>query len=374
MSGPVALEVPYGQDRQTGQWLSPVRLAWGLAPRQRATPELLQRLCFTAAATCSYQRAAEVVACWRGQLADDSTIHRHVQEAGELAREQEALRERALAVPARRRQLAAQGARRAGPGEFSLVIMVDGWMSRDRGAQWGLKPSDAKGERACWREVKTGIVFRVQDRAQSASGRPMVIEKAVVAHQGEWPGLAGKLQAEALRRGAAAAREVFVVADGGVWIWNLAAERFGTATQVLDFYHASQHLWAVAGALHGEGTQAARDWVGPLLHQLRHGGEAGVLESLEALEAMLGELGEEQRQAVERERRYFAGHAERLHYAAVQKRGCPVGSGAMESTCAQLQGRFKRTGQFWTTQGKARLMSLALARHNGDWGGLWEQR
>jgi len=81
-TGEVTIEVPYGQDRETGQWVSPVRVAWGLESHQRVTPELQQRLCLTAAATYSYERAAEVIACWGGPLADDSTIHRHVQRAG----------------------------------------------------------------------------------------------------------------------------------------------------------------------------------------------------------------------------------------------------------------------------------------------------
>ena len=369
-AGPVVLDVPYVQRREHGQWLSPVRELWELEGNHPLTPELEERLSLTATLATSYQAAAELAGCWGSPVADDSTIWHHVQAAGERALLQEQERERAAQVPALREQATRAAARDNGE-DFSLLVMLDGWMARERGAQWGLKPSDAMGERACWREQKTAIIMRTEHRAQTQSGRAMVVEKAVVWHQGEWDGLARKLHAEMLRRGSASARETFVVADGGVWIWNLVAERLGTATQVLDFYHASQHLWAVAKALHGEDDERASQWAKPLLHQLRHGGEAGVLKSLEDLGEMLGELGEERRHAVDRERRYFAGHAERLHYAAVQEQGCPVGSGAMESTCAQLQGRFKRTGQFWTTQGKARLMSLELARRNGDWAQLW---
>jgi hypothetical protein len=78
----------------------------------------------------------------------------------------------------------------------------------------------------------------------------------------ETRGSGGRVQAEARRRGLGQAPRVYVVADGGVWIWNLVTDRFAAATGVLDFYHASQHLWAVAHSLHPENAAAAQAWVG----------------------------------------------------------------------------------------------------------------
>lgn len=373
-AGEVTIEVPYGQDRETGEWVSPVRVAWGLESHQRLTPELHQRLCLTAAATFSYEATARVAACWGGPLADDSTIHRHVQRAGMRAREEEKRRERAAQIPVLREETIREAGEENPSRGFSLLIMMDGWMARERGPEWGRKPSEKEGDRVRWREMKTAIVLRVEDRARTASGRPVVVEKAIVAHQGEWDGLSKKLYAEALRRGLKQAKEVFIVADGGIWIWNLAKERFPHATGVLDFYHASQHLWAAAHALHEDDREKAKKWVEPLLHKLRHGKEEVVLKRLEELERVLPSLGDERRELLERTVAYFDDHREHLHYAAVEKRGCPVGSGAMESTCSQLQGRLKRTGQFWTEEGKANLLSLELARRNDDWLDVWKQQ
>jgi len=67
------------------------------------------------------------------------------------------------------------------------------------------------------------------------------------------------------------------------------------ATGVLDFWHASQHMWALAGALFGEGTKEARAWVEPLLHQLRHGGDAGALATLVDLSDLMHDLDEGRR-------------------------------------------------------------------------------
>ena len=220
----------------------------------------------TATLTGSYEAAARVADKW-GSPADDTTIHAHAQRAGARAEALAAARvERAL-EPATRAEVVAQAKARTKAEAFSLVIEMDGWMVRERGGQWGLKPPDQQGERVAWHEMKTAIVFRLGQRARTQSGRPVILEKTYVAWRGEPDEFGRRLYAEALRRGLCQAQKVYVVADGGVWIWNIVADRFGEATGVLDFYHASQHLWAVARALHADEEQARR-WVRPLLHQL----------------------------------------------------------------------------------------------------------
>ena len=151
-----------------------------------------------------------------------------------------------------------------------------------------------------------------------------------------------------LRRGLARAQEVYRVMDGAVWLWCLRQDRCGDTTPVLDFHHASQHLWALAHHLHGEKTEEqqaqARAWVEPLLPQLRHGKENRVIRQLEEL---LGSRKGRQKQ-IRTEVNYFQTHRDHIHYKAVEERGGPIGSGAVETLCSQLQDRFKRTGQFWT--------------------------
>jgi len=377
-AGEVTVEVPYCQNRETGEWSSPFRETCGLEPRQTTTPELERRLCLTATATFSYEHAARVCALWGSPIADDSTIQRHVQAAGLRAEATEQRRVRESNIPALREKMIEETKARLAkecPGGFSLLIMLDGWMARERGSEWGKKPAETAGDRVSWREMKTAIILRTDQRAENQTGRREVLEKAIVAHQGEWDVLAEKLHAEALRRGLEQAREVFVVADGGIWIWNLKECKFGRATGVLDFYHAMEHLYACARALFGENQKDEIErFVAPLRHQLRHGGEAGFLRILGDLKELMVGLDDGRREEVERQQRYFTEHADHLNYQAVESRGCPVGSGAMESTCAQLQGRLKRPGQFWTEQGKRRLLAIELADRNGDSNELWFYR
>jgi hypothetical protein len=362
--GKVSLRVLYGQDPVAGVWLCPLRQVWGLQANQTMSPALEEKVCFTVTMTPSFEKGAAVAAKW-GSPVDDATIHRHVAQAGERAENQAEER------VARRAEVVAEAKAEAPGQEFSLVLMLDGWMIRERGDQWGLKPPEIKAERVSWREMKSAIVFRLDQRAQTQSGRPMILEKFYVAHRGDPEELGRRLYAEALRRGLHQAAKVYVVADGGVWIWNLVADRFSQAVGVLDFYHASGHLWAVAHALFGEQGPEARQWVEPLLHQLAHGGEAGVLRTLDDLLGLCRQLEEERQKTIEREVAYFQSHREHLHYQAMEKAGCPKGSGAMESTCSQYQDRFKRTGQFWTRAGEHHLLALELARRNQDWDEIW---
>ncbi len=116
---------------------------------------------------------------------------------------------------------------------------------------------------------------------------------------------------------------------------------------------------------------AKRAWIDPLPHQLKHGGEAGVLETLGGPSTLCPERGKTASQSLEREVSYFNDHRDRLHYQRIQLLGCAIGSGAMESTCSQWQGRFKRTGQFWALPGGRHLLALKLARRELGWERIW---
>ena len=90
-------------------------------------------------------------------------------------------------------------------------------------------------------------------------------------------------------------------------------------------------------------------------------------ETLRNLGGVLTEL-------VQREIHYFQNHQEHLHYQDNAAKGFPVGSGAVESGCSQFQDRFKRTGQFWNSASLGRLQALKVARNNGDWDQLCDQK
>ncbi len=368
-AGTITLRVHYGCHPQTGKWQHPVRLLWGLKPRQRLSPHLQDRVSYTAAETDSYERAAKMATKWGTPLVA-ATIHKHAQIMGQEAALQAKAREEQLMHPATQAQAIAPPPN--GLAVFCLVVMMDGFMARQRGVDWGLKPPETKGARVAYHEGKAAPISRVDQLAHKESGRGQILQKFwVVAPTQSLPEEFGRaVQAEALRRGMGKAQYVFVLADGAVWIWHIIQERFLACLKGLDFYHASTHLWAIAHELFPE-EAAAQAWVEPLLHQLKHGQEADVLNTLEALPAQRQAANLSLSDLLRREIAYFQTHREHLHYQELAAKGSPIGTGAMESTCGQLQTRVKRTGQFWLSPGLANMLALKAALQNDDWSALW---
>ena len=87
------------------------------------------------------------------------------------------------------------------------------------------------------------------------------MSRGTVMTRGGIDALKQQLWAEAMRHGLGQAKEVLIIADGALWIWKLAADRFAGARQRLDPWHALEHLWAVAHALHSEDEAAAAAWI-----------------------------------------------------------------------------------------------------------------
>jgi len=366
--GPVTIRRTRGWCARCQQWRFPADVALRLDATSTASPAVQE----AAALLVAQMPAAEAAAILERLTAircDPSTLAREARRQGERGH---AHREAMNAVFNDWDSLvaAAQRAATEVPAiPFTLVIEIDAWNIRERDG-WGQTAAltHAGQPPSRWHWVYGATVFRLDQRGQTAGGRPLISERAYVMTRGGVDTLRTLLWAEAMRRGLAQAAHVLVVADGAVWIWNLVADRFGEAHQLLDYYHASQHLWVVAAALHGEGTREARQWVEPLLKQLRGGQAAKVIRRLEQLEWRCGSAAAE---TVGRERRYFENHRQRLDYATAAAQHWPLGSGAMESSCRQYQCRFKRPGQFWSAAGDEALLVLQEYWRNGRWAQLF---
>lgn len=342
----------YGVDPGTGKWGCPVREYWGLRDYQEMSPGLEDQLAFTVTATGSYEQAAALAEKW-GCPTDDWTLQRLTHRLGQKAEEQTQARLETLPEEMVPQRAASEVA----------IFMLDGWQGRFRGRGWGKKRT--KKKRVEWHELKIGVFYLKEQAGKTDSGRGMLSEKVVVSWQGDGVEVGRRLQWEAQRRGLGRAKSILVVADGAAWIWNVAADRWAEAKELLDFYHASEHVWMLGRALFGE--EKARAWVEKRLHELRHGQEERFLKELANLDVPEGERGE----SVVEQQNYFRKQSKRLAYKEVFKRGWPIGSGAVESACSGQQGRFKQRGQFWTKEGFCDLSALKQARENGHWDELW---
>ena len=248
---------------------------------------------------------------------------------------------------------------------------MDAWNIRERNEeQWGKTEELRKQgqEPEWWHWTYGGTCFRLSQRVKTKGGRSLILSRGTVMTRGGTDALKQQLWAEAMRHGLGQATEVLAIADGAVWIWNIVGDRFSQARQRLDPWHALEHLWAVAHALHPEDEAGAAAWIKPLKEKLLAGDGVEVIDKLDCL---LTKLRGAQRKAVQAERKYLENNRDRLDYKGAKERGEPLGSGAMESTCKQYERRFHCPGQFWTKEGDEGLMCLETFWRNGRWSCLF---
>ena len=357
--GLVTIRRSRGWCKRCKAWRFPADYALGLEDTGSASPSV-QEMAALVASKMPVAEASAVLEHLTGVKLPWATLDREARRQGKRAERKRKELDQQMGL--------GQGAEQCvslEPKPFTLVIEIDAWNIRERDA-WGQSQAQrARGvEPARWHWVYGGTCFRLEERRQTDTGRSVILSRGTVMTRGGVDALREQLFAECLRQGMGKAAEVLVVADGAMWIWNLVSDRFGQARQRLDFYHASQHLWAVAHALHPDDPAAAHQWIEPLLRKLKAGRSLKVMAELEQVTKRLRA---KRRAEAERELEYFRSHRHRLDYRAAKQSGQPLGSGAIESTCRQYQCRFKRCGQFWSQSGDEALMCLETFWRNGRW-------
>jgi hypothetical protein len=366
--GSFDLKRAYGWCPACRNYWHPADPALGLQPQAPASPRV-QEIAALMGIRSPYARAAQDAQRLTGLSLSPSFLHREAQRQGQRAIE---LRQRDIALSHTPQGVAELSARSAtaGLGPFTLIIQIDAWNIRERD-DWGdtraLRRKGQEPER--WHWVFTGTIFRLDQRGQTQGGRRVITQRGYVATRQGLEAFTQQLYVEALLRGLLNAQEVLILADGAIWIWNLAQDRFMGARQRVDLFHVKEHLHELARTLHGQGTQEARQWLQPLLRFLdqRKDGALDVLHHLEDLRLSLKPLTAAQNEALDREIGYFTTHHKRMDYKQGRARGEPVGSGVVESTGRQYQTRFKCTGQYWSLDGDEALLALDTLQRNERW-------
>jgi hypothetical protein len=224
-----------------------------------------------------------------------------------------------------------------------------------------------------WRDVRALLIFDEEDLASSSKKRRQILRRRVLAHVGtkeEWI----KLVHMALHEeGVYTAEEVVVIADGGSGIWELVDELLPTTNtrkviEILDWYHAASHLWAVGRALKGCKTEPERKacaaWVRPLLDHMAEGKVANVLQRLGKIVSATASAMDTIRKCIE----YFEKHRARMRYAWNRDHGRLIGSGAMESVHAWvIQPRCRLPGMRWSVEGANAILRLRCTWASGRW-------
>jgi hypothetical protein len=363
--GPIRVQRVRGRCKRCKRWRYPADAILGL-PEEGTQSPAVQEMAALTVSKMPAPEAERVIERLTGIKVSAATLGRQAGQQGQRAKQKRQKLDRDMSHPEGRLQQDRDLQAKLALEPFTMVIELDAWNIRERD-DWGqseaLRRAGQKPER--WHWVYGGTCFRLSQRAQTEGGRPVILSRGYAMTREGMDGLRQQLWAEAMRRGLGHAREVLVIADGAVWIWNLVSDRFQQARQRVDFYHVSQHLWAVAHALYPQDESAAAAWVKPLLTKLKE--DDNSCEVITEVELLRERLQEAAREQVDKELDYLKANRERMDYGAAKKRGEPLGSGAMESTCRQYQVRFKRTGQFWTRTGDEGLMCVETFWRNDRW-------
>ena len=355
--GSITVKRTRGYCKRCRQWRIPADTALGLEETSGYSPAV-QDMAALLTSKMPVAEASAVLDHLTGIKLPRATLDREARRQGERARKLRQELDQRAATEKKQLELTLE--------PYQMILQLDAWNIRERD-QWGrssaLRRAGQEPER--WHWVYTGTCFRLDHRAETAGGRPVITERGFVATRAGLDALREQMQAEALRRGLGQAASALVIGDGAVWIWRLADDRWPQARQRLDFYHAVQHLAAVGRALFGEDKARLKGWLKPLARQLRNQSSLKVIGQLE--EALAGLPAGPAAQAVAKEVNYFHEHQHRMDYRAGRRAGQPIGSGPVEATCRQYQCRFKRPGQFWSQAGDEALMCLETFWRNGRW-------
>jgi hypothetical protein len=180
-----------------------------------------------------------------------------------------------------------------------------------------------------------------------------------------------RIYLEAWKRGWSRAEKKVVMGDGAEWIWNIAAQHFPGGIQIVDLYHARQHLWDLARKLYPNQEVEQRRWI--MIHQdmLDEGKIEALVAALRSIHTSSSELAEK----IRTEAGYFENNTKRMRYPDFRRQHLFVGSGVIEAGCKTVIGsRCKQSGMFWTVRGANAILALRCHQFNGRFEDYWEAR
>jgi hypothetical protein len=228
-----------------------------------------------------------------------------------------------------------------------------------------------QGQPARTREAKLGCVFT--QTTTDAEGRP-IRDTASTTYTGaiETAELFGRrLYVEAFERGWDRAKKKVVLGDGAEWIWNIADQHFAGAIQIVDIWHAREHLWDVTAQLFPADEKQRKRWAKKMIQKLNRGRVENVVNDLRSLPTRKAELREQLRIQAD----YFERNQDRMRYPKFRKQGLFIGSGVIEAGCRTVIGaRLKQSGMFWTLAGANAIIALRCNRLSGKFEDYWASR
>jgi hypothetical protein len=260
-----------------------------------------------------------------------------------------------------------------------LYIETDGIMERMRRGSVPMEKHEQERKGDVYREIKVGAVFlaeRGKERSELAPDvwidTPKEGSQHYVARRTARGGFDTLLYTLAWKSGLKRAEQVVVIGDGAHWIWDLADEQFPGAVEIVDLYHAKEHVWEVAHAVFGRATQKGASWARQACDLLVHGEVEDLVALISKLPSIAPPPGKS-KSIPEQAIGYFTTNAQRMRYPSFRAQGMHVGSGIAEAACKTVvTTRLKRTGMRWTPSGLDALLPLRTAKLNRTYDDFWQ--
>ena len=358
LPGEVGVTRAYYHCRTCGQGQAPWDREQGL-DQGVFTPALKARIT-EACARLPYREAKEVLERWCALPLAESTL--------------EAV---TTAVGARLR--ATQDAAVSALFEHGRFPAADPFLTEAVGQRLYLSIDASKAHTdGAWHDIKVAACYRGLPPRAAAGTEPQERpwdrggEARYLAIQEEAEPFGRRLYTWAVSLGCERAQQLVVLGDGAEWIWKLVRHHFSDAVEILDFYHATEHVWEMARAVFGEQNPIGVRWAERHCQRLERRGPDGLRRALRALERRADRyaLCAATREALRLGREYFERHGERMDYPSYRAAGMMIGSGPVEAACKVVVGaRLKRAGMRWSELGA----DAVLAARTTVLGGGYDQ-
>lgn len=218
-----------------------------------------------------------------------------------------------------------------------------------------------------WRDLKLGAWFEAGGNPPKTPDGNWTIAAENIRYYADIAAAAdftSLVWATAVEQKADLAAELIILGDGAEWIWNIVKENFPHAIQILDWFHATEHLVDLAKVVFAqEDKQEA--WLSTAKQLMWEGETEALITACQALPAVSS--ADEIRTTVN----YFVEHKERMRYAHFRRQGYQIGSGTIESAAKQIgMMRMKVPGASWNTDMAVKVAKARAAYLSDRWRSL----
>lgn len=359
--GPIRLERGYFYCRGCGTGCYPLDESLQIPPRSHFSDGVQQGVCLLGV-QLPFERASHALEALTGICVSPKEAERITEERGQLLDEGLQAEDQLLLL-----------------GEVatgSNSVEVSG--SNFKGSVWAVALDAARVRYDDgWHDTKAGVVFQAEpklgERGEIAGAQAVRGSSSYVGETASMERAGERLGAEAARRGIGSDERVVCLGDGAPCNWTQFDMHFSNRVEVLDWYHAVEHLWQAGNGMYGQGTGEAVRWVKAREGELWEGKVEKVIAALHKGGEREGSQGAEG-EAARSEIHYFETNTERMRYNQYRAAGYPIGSGIVESACKQLIGaRLKGAGMCWGKgkRGAQGVLTLRAELLSGRWVQSW---